>query len=85
MEPYRILVTADLLREPRQSRKTRDLILNFLDFLARNPSADGDYHELDAIGRTVQIKVLGDCALTFWTDHAVKEIKVVKVEKADRF
>jgi hypothetical protein len=85
MDPYRILVTVDLLREPRQSRKTRDLVLNFLDFLANNPFGEGDYQEPDAVGRPVQIKVLGDCALTFWTDHAVKEIKVVKVEKADRF
>ena len=75
----------DLLREPRQTRKTRDLILNFFDFLANNPSTEGDYQELDKVGRAVQIKVLGDCAVTFWTDHAVKEIKVVKVEKADCF
>ena len=26
----------------------------------------------------------GDYALTYWADHAVNEVKVTKIEKADR-
>ena len=43
----------------------------------------GDYEETDEVGRPVQIKVVGFYALTYWADHAVSEIKVIKVEKAD--
>jgi hypothetical protein len=55
----------------------------FLDRLSENPGLTGDYQETDDIGRTVQIKILGDFALTYWADHAVREVKVVKIEKAD--
>jgi hypothetical protein len=32
----------------------------------------------------VQIKIIGDYALTYWADHPVKEVKVTKIELADR-
>ena len=58
-------------------------MLAFLESLSGNPSQTGDYEEKDDVGRPVQIKILGDYALTFWADHAVREVKVTKVEKAD--
>jgi hypothetical protein len=58
--------------------------LKFLEALADDPSKRGDYQERDDVGRAVQIKVVGKFALTYWADHAVKEIKVTKIEKADR-
>jgi hypothetical protein len=36
------------------------------------------------VGNPVQIKIIGDYALTFWADHAVKEVKVTRIERADR-
>ena len=84
MEPYRVLVCLDVLRLEKPSRRDRDVILAFLERLAGNPYADGDYEERDAVGRTVQIKVLGGYALSYWVDHAVREVKVIKIELADR-
>ncbi len=80
---YRVLISIEVLQLDRPSRRERDAILSFLEGLKSNPGQPGDYPELDASGRTVQIKILGAYALTYWVDHAVREVKVVKVEKAD--
>ncbi len=84
MQPYRVLVSIEVLQLDRPSRRERDGILAFLESLAENPNRPGDYEERDEAGRPVQIKIVGDHALTYWADHAVKEVKVTKIEKADR-
>jgi len=84
VEPYRVLVCIEVLRLEKPSRRDRDLMLNFLEALARDPDAKGDYQEQDEVGRTVQIRVMGHYALTYWADHAVREVKVMKIELADR-
>ncbi len=68
----------------RPPRLERERILTFLESLANRPEFPGDYTERDVDGRSIQIKIIGDYALTYWTDHAVKEVKVTKMEKADR-
>ena len=84
MAPYRVLVCIEILQLQKPSRRDRDLILRFLESLGSNPYGKGDYEERDAVERPVQIKVIGKYALTYWADHAVKEIKVTKIELADR-
>ena len=69
---------------PKPSSRERQLIVSFLDHLASNPYQTGDYEETDDTGRPVQIKIISNFALTYWSDHASKEVKVIKVEKADR-
>lgn len=58
------MVCLEVLRLEKPSRRDRDLILNFLAALARDPYAKGDYEEHDEVGRTVQIRVMGHYALT---------------------
>ena len=84
MRPYQVLITHEILSLPRPSARERHNILSFLESLSDNPSQIGDYEEQDEIGRPVQIKVIGQYALTFWADHAAGEVKVTKIEKADR-
>ena len=84
MQPYKVLVTIEALQMKRPSGVERDRILSFLEALANNPDRPGDYTERDNSGRSVQIKIVGDYALTYWVDHPVKEVKVTKIEKADR-
>ena len=67
----------------RPNRLERHRILSFLESLANDPERVGDYTERDDAGRSVQIKIVGDYALTYWVDHALKEVKVTKIEKAD--
>ena len=83
MDDYRVLVSKELLRDPRPRTRDRSHILDFIDSLAINPHQTGDYEEPDNDGRLVQIKIIGDFALTFWADHAVKEVKVTHFERAD--
>jgi hypothetical protein len=84
LQPYKVLVSVEVLRLKRPSRQQRDRILLFLESLAEFPSTLGDYQDRDDIGRPVQIKIIGNIALTYWADHAVKEVKVIKIEAADR-
>ena len=84
MEPYRVLVCIEVLRLEKPSRRDRDLMLSFLGGLARNPRGKGGYEERDDVGRTVGIKILGHYARTYSADHAVREVKLTKIELADR-
>lgn len=83
MRPYRVLISIEVLQLERPSRRERDSILSFLETLSSDPYQPGDYSEKDEIGRAVQIKVIGKYALSYWPDHAVCEVKVIRVEKAD--
>ena len=84
LSPYRVLISIEVLQLHRPSRQSRDRILSFLESLAGNPNQTGDYAERDDTGRSVHIKIIGDYALTYFADHAVKEVKVTKVETANR-
>ena len=83
-DPYKVLISIEILHVKRPSRRDRELILKFLESLSNDPNKRGDYEERDHVGRQVQIKIVGDFALTYWADHPVKEIKVIRIEKADR-
>ena len=83
MPPYKVLVSIEVLQLERPTPRDRNLILSFLGSLADDPNKRGDYEERDEVGRPVQIKIIGKYALTYWADHAVKEVKVTKIEEAD--
>jgi len=80
---YRVLVSLVFLQQPKPPPRERALILAFLDQLQFNPNRPGDYEETDSVGRRIQIKIIGKYALTYWADHAVKEVKVTNIELAD--
>ena len=84
MKPYAVYLrieAAELLKSI--AAWNRRGIENFVDSLSGNPFKTGDYTETDAVGRPIQIKILGNFAVAFWADHAVKEIKVVAIVRAD--
>jgi hypothetical protein len=62
----------------------RQQISLFIDSLANDPNRSGDFAERDDSGRQIEIKVLGEFAITYWTDHAVREVKVLDIRKADK-
>jgi hypothetical protein len=84
VRPYKVLITYEALSLSRPSAPDRQKILSFLDSLCGNPFQKGDYEERDEVDRPVQIKIVGKYALTFWADHPVSEVKVIRIEKADR-
>lgn len=51
-----------------------------LDDLKSTPFRRGDLQKRDAIGRNHEILVDGDWLITFWCDHGVREIRIVRLE-----
>ena len=45
---------------------------------------EGDYSDKDASLQIRQIKIIGDYAITYWLDDAVKGVMIVDVRGADR-
>lgn len=85
MEPYEIFLRAEATESLRGIRGTaRKAVAGLIDSLALDPSATGDYAIQDVTGRVICIKVLGSHAVTFWADHATKEIKIKDIRSADR-
>ncbi len=85
MSPYKIflrLEAAEAIRVVRGVQQTQ--ISAFIDSLGNAPSQVGDCTERDESDRQIEIKVIGQYAITFWADHAVKEIKIADIRRADR-
>lgn len=56
-------------------------LIGLLFQLADNPSQIGDYSEPDNTGRDVQFILIRDLLITFWADHAVRELRIVAIEE----
>ena len=50
------------------------------ELLASDPYRPGDYREKDAEGRDMEVILVGKFLLTYWADHAVKELRIVRAE-----
>ena len=74
----------DLLDIVPRSGVPRRRIMEFIQSLRERPHAPGDFTDRDATGRTREIKVVGDYAITYWVDDPVKTVMVVDVRPADR-
>jgi len=85
MPPYRVLIAKEVIASLGNcSRREKLLIARLFDELADDPYRAGDYMERDEIGRPIQVLVAGRVALWFWSDHAVKEVKVLDLTSAGR-
>jgi hypothetical protein len=84
MRAYAVFINELALATAPRSGPQREAIMKFIRSLADNPNSPGDFVEKDPVGRTVQVKVIGRYAITFWADHAVSEIKVTHIKLADK-
>ena len=57
--------------------------MEFVRWLGEHPFIQGDYTESDEVGQRREVKIVGRYAVTFWADHAVKEVKVTNIQIAD--
>jgi hypothetical protein len=62
----------------------RNRLLKLFHQLGRDPYRQGDFSERDLSGGEVQILIFQRCAIAYWADHAVKELKVIDVRYADK-
>ena len=84
MQPYAVYINEAALASAPRSGQQRTQVMRFVASLAENPYASGDFSERDGAGRTVQVKVAGRFAITFWADHAASEVKVTHIKPADK-
>ena len=83
MARYAVYLHFELLAVvPKRGAQQRK-ILRFIQSLAENPVAEGDFTDKDETFRTRQIKIVGDYAITYWTDHPAKTVMVVDISLAD--
>jgi len=61
----------------------RRLLMELIRSLGEHPFAPGDFRESDADGRGREVKIVGRYAVSWWVDHAVKEVKITNIQLAD--
>ena len=83
MGRFKIFINYDVLEEVPKSGKTRAEILRFIESLAEKPLNSGDFDEIDDVGRPVYTKIIRKYAITYWPDTPVKEVKIIRIRKAD--
>jgi hypothetical protein len=54
-----------------------------LDQMKADPFRQGDLRESDAQGRINEIIVADEWIVTYWPDHAVREIRIMRLEQVE--
>jgi mRNA-degrading endonuclease RelE of RelBE toxin-antitoxin system len=84
VKPYQIFVRLEAMESLRSIRGDRLRRLSaYIESLAEDFFQRGDYTERDDTQREIQIKIVGQYALTYWADHAVAEVKITHIGRAD--
>jgi len=65
------------------SRPAQRKLAVILDEVKSAPFRPGDLQERDAQGRVNEVLVVGDWLVTYWPDHAVRELRVVRLERVE--
>lgn len=78
---YRLVIENEAFQYFLNRRVTDRRMLNaWFDELARQPFTNGHFREMDNAGRPREVAIKGKYAVTFWADHAAKELRIVRVE-----
>ena len=73
MKPYKVFLRLEAMESLKGIRDAqRSRIARFIGSLTSDPSQSGDYAEQDDTQRQIEIKVIGQYAVTYWADHAVR-------------
>jgi hypothetical protein len=83
---YQLVYSDDAVRQLLQIRpaNVRVEVLQLISSLAENPFQSGKFQVRDSSSRNNEIAVVTGFAVTFWADHAVKELRIVDVSKLPR-
>jgi hypothetical protein len=83
MARYRVFLAKEIVAQLRDCKRNQQrVITRFLDEIADDPFRAGDFVEHDDVGRDIQVTLIGRYAPYFWSDHAVKEVKVIDMKAA---
>lgn len=81
MRPYRTVFTRQALNFVADADGgTYAEIEQWVNRIERSPFVAGDYTEQDEDHRELQVLVLSRVAIAYWIDHAMREIRVARIE-----
>jgi hypothetical protein len=81
MRPYRTVFTRQALDFVADADEdTYAEIEQWVNRIERSPFITGDYTEQDEDHRELQVLVLGRVAVAYWIDHAMREVRVARIE-----
>jgi hypothetical protein len=84
VSPYALVLHEEAARRlAGASRAEQRRLGMILEGLKTTPFRKGDLQERDGRGRDNEILVDGDWLVTFWVDHPVREIRIVRLESAE--
>lgn len=63
--------------------RLRRMALDEINTMVQGPFRSADFHETGLSGRRYEVKLAGPIAITYWVDHAAKEVRIIKCELAD--
>jgi hypothetical protein len=63
--------------------RRRGKLLRAFDLLARVPAGHGDFQEFGESGHIYEIKLIDDMIITWWVDDAVREIRILRIERVE--
>jgi hypothetical protein len=76
-----VLSEAAAMRLVLATRPQQRKLAALFDQLKTTPFRSGDLQERDTQGRINEVLVLDDWLVTFWSDHAVQELRIVRLER----
>ncbi len=79
---YILFLRAEAVALYRSLRpRERHRLENFFNLLEDRPFLRGETTERDEHGRTVEVALIEKFKEVFWADHAVKEVKILRLER----
>lgn len=60
--------------------RRRGQLLRLFEAMIRQPNQAGDYQEVGISGRPYEVKLIDELILTWWVDHAAKEVRIIRIE-----
>ena len=81
MNEYRLAVDLEVLEQLLKTDEAqRQQIVDLLARLRHQPFLTGEFREIDDTGRSNEVVLAGNTLVFFWSDHAVKTVRVTKLE-----
>ena len=66
------------------SRREREDCLKIFRSLADDPFQRGNFYTRDSVGREIQHKILRQWEVSFWTNAATNEVRIIGLRKIRR-
>ncbi|HUG10936.1 MAG TPA: hypothetical protein VMM36_07975 [Opitutaceae bacterium] len=63
------------------SGRERQLLVDACERISQFPFSTGDFVVRDEDGREVELLDVGEFVITFWSDHAVKTVRILSIER----